>query len=677
MKLNQLTLAVVLGLSSLSAQASVGFENVSSSREMTLNTEQLLKVNTNSLVNLTIPFEKNVLPLVIEYRTEIKDGIAYLSGYYANHKDKRLSLRYDNGSWSGYINTDTQKYIVGSTDKQVFITAVGNEIQIDNPADDLFSRIRETKDKGVYDAQLDYHKIMTTKENSEITLNLPDVGKTAIVYEKSEQTESGNTNWVGYLRDYGNDYRAILTYGPEGVVGKVSTPDGEFQLNNNQLTNMEKAGNSVAQNLGPDAVMPMIDSKTLSAMSVAKKESAVAVPGVMSATVAPSTELVPIDLFIYYTNGFATKQGTGTGLRIDNLIAISNQAYVDSKVFIKLRLAGKKQVDYTDDSKNSTALSNLLNNIGPFATKKTDRANSGADMLILLRPFKYPVQASCGVAYIGGANGTGIKYYSNYMVSVVSDGKDANGSGYYCQDLTFVHELGHNMGSMHDRKTVASQGGAGSFGAFPYSFGYNGTKSKFGTVMSYTQPRVGKFSNPNINTCPNNEACGVVETDPNLSANNALSLNNTRFDVSNFMATKLGPLTSTTTGTGTGTGTTTTTTPPPPLPAPTVAKTTISGGIFGLTTKKSTTTETINGVRVTKTRTTINVSGLAGITVTATGASGATCEKSSTNGLFVCSVPVGWTGRLTPVVAGKTVSPGYADFTNVKTAIGGVTFQAK
>lgn len=550
MKLKQLCVGITLMMSGV-VMASTAYDSVSSTKEFKLNTEQLLNVHANSLVNLTIPFELQVLPVVIEYKTAMTEGVSYLSGYFAGNKDKRLSLKYDNGQWSGYINTNTAKYIVGSSNGNVFLTAVGNEVAVDFSADDMFAKINETKDNGVYEAQLDYHKLLTAKPNTEMTLNLPEIGKTALVYEKSEQTESGNTNFIGYLRDYGTDYRAIVTYGTGGAVGKISTPNGEFQLENNKLVNMELAGNVVAQNATPDALVPMLDAQTVQAMSMSKQESN------FDPMRAVSNEIVTLDLFLYYTDGFAKRMGTSTALRIDNLVAISNQAYVDSQVFVKLRLVGKKQVAYTDDNSNNTALSEMLSNKTPFTTRATDKSNSGADLMMLLRPFKYPVQSSCGVGYIGGANNQPIKYYANYALSVVSDGKDMNGSSYYCQDLSFVHEIGHNMGSMHDRATVKSQGGGS--GVFPYSFGYNGTLSKFGTVMSYTQPRVGKFSNPNIKTCPNNEVCGVIETDTTKSANNALSLNSVRFDVANFTATKI-PLTTTTSGTST-TGTKTTTSP--------------------------------------------------------------------------------------------------------------------
>ena len=99
------------------------------------------------------------------------------------------------------------------------------------------------------------------------------------------------------------------------------------------------------------------------------------------------------------------------------------------------------------------------------------------------------------------------------------------GSRYYCDDFALAHELGHTMGSQHDRANATFQG------AYPYSYGY-GSSGMFGTIMSYINPRVGKFSNPNI-SC-SGSPCGIAD-----SADNARSLNNTRATVASFKAAQI------------------------------------------------------------------------------------------------------------------------------------------
>ena len=235
---------------------------------------------------------------------------------------------------------------------------------------------------------------------------------------------------------------------------------------------------------------------------------------------------------ILYTPGLASRLGSNLSTRLDQLVALSNQAYRDSGIYINLRLVHAEQVNYSDTTTNSAALNALTYSSDPaLANVASLRDTYGADLVSLIRPFNYSTSGgSCGVGWVGGYNGQPISLYANYGYSVISDGRDVNGSGYYCLDLTFTHELGHNMGSMHNR----ANSGSGT-GAYPYAFGY-GVNGTFGTVMSFINPRIGKFSNPAI-TCAGGIACGVSEAVSD-SANNALSLNNTRVAVANFRVAK-------------------------------------------------------------------------------------------------------------------------------------------
>jgi uncharacterized repeat protein (TIGR01451 family) len=136
-------------------------------------------------------------------------------------------------------------------------------------------------------------------------------------------------------------------------------------------------------------------------------------------------------------------------------------------------------------------------------------------------------------------------------------------------ELHFAHELGHNMGNAHDRATVArdNNGVVATEGVFSYSFGHydcaNGLTCNpfvpggcpvayaqcaaapagdFGTIMSYMFPRLMKFSNPDTRCFPAGVAapgrpCGVAG-----EADDALSMNNTRQNVSAFRSQTLGDL---------------------------------------------------------------------------------------------------------------------------------------
>ena len=473
----------------------------------------------------------------------------------------------------------------------------------------------------------DLPRMTSLQPGAEVSLSVPGHGSYDVVYDETRATDRGASTWVGHLKDYGTDFRVIITSGPEGSLGNILTPSGELELTmtGNQQWLVDRAGSGLNSLVSKhtDTVHPAVDSLINAATAKVPSLQAAGAgttsgTGTTTTATTTTTTTVPatvIDVLVLYTPGFVTQRGAQWRLRLDQLVALANQAYVDSGVSIRLRLVATQQVAYADNTYNTTALPLLLNNdsASGFAGVSALRSKYGADLVTLVRPFSNAGQGgNCGMGYILGTTGYPIYLYASYAYSVVSDGTDT-ASGYYCTDYTFAHELGHNMGSMHDRATVAAQGGG--VGAYPYGFGY-GMSGSFGTIMSYINPRIGKFSNPNDLSCGGKYACGISETNnTTTSANNVLSLNNTRTSVANFTASTVPD------------------------------------------------TLTISGV--------IAKAGLAvpGVALTPTGTSpsgaAATCTATAGNGTYSCSVPLDWSGSITPTASGSSFTPATLSFTGV------------
>jgi hypothetical protein len=131
-------------------------------------------------------------------------------------------------------------------------------------------------------------------------------------------------------------------------------------------------------------------------------------------------------------------------------------------------------------------------------------------------------------------------------------------------EWVLIHELGHNMGNMHDRATVAwEEGGVPTppQGSYPFSFGYyfctsgsltcnpntpggcssspqcSGSGNNFADIMAYFHSSAARnyvFSNPEIDCTGSlgiRMPCGVAAGLPG-QANNALSMNNNRLVLS-------------------------------------------------------------------------------------------------------------------------------------------------
>jgi hypothetical protein len=173
----------------------------------------------------------------------------------------------------------------------------------------------------------------------------------------------------------------------------------------------------------------------------------------------------------------------------------------------------------------SEALDDLTDNAGVFAGVEALRTIHGADQVTLLRQY---VDEGCGLAWVLTRNSARSAY------SVVHDGSKTDGSGYYCSDLTYAHELGHNMGCAHDRDNASVNG------RFVYSYGHQAPSGVFRTVMAYGAgcgspcTRVTHFSNPNATY--GGEATGVVQGSPD-AADNAATIDYTRTEMAAFRAT--------------------------------------------------------------------------------------------------------------------------------------------
>ncbi|MEW6037907.1 MAG: reprolysin-like metallopeptidase [Pseudomonadota bacterium] len=195
-------------------------------------------------------------------------------------------------------------------------------------------------------------------------------------------------------------------------------------------------------------------------------------PLIARAAVADGRNVI-IDLLVVYTRGLASGNFS---TKLNNLITLTNQAYVDSKADLRLRLAAAKRVNYADGGDNSRALDDLRNGFGSLRVVRNLRHKKGADVVVLLRPFKPAAQGgACGMAWVNGAGG------SELRADLVNLGTR---SGYYCTNYTLAHEVGHVLGAAHDREH------ADVTGKFPYSYGC-GIEGRFGDIMSYYDPEIG------------------------------------------------------------------------------------------------------------------------------------------------------------------------------------------
>ena len=217
-----------------------------------------------------------------------------------------------------------------------------------------------------------------------------------------------------------------------------------------------------------------------------------------------------IDVMVVYTG--AARSGAGGTNGMNSLINLAvqetNDAYNNSDVNQRLNLAHKYEVSYNETGNFSTELSRLRNkNDGHMDDVHQERDTYAADCVaMIVNGSQY-----CGIAYLMSNLSAGFESNAFSVTARIC------ATGYY----SFGHELGHNMGSTHDRQN-------GSGGCFSYSYGWRTSNNQYRTVMAYSPgTRIKYFSNPNKSR--NGRPLGQAN-----SAENYRSLNNTAQVVSDW-----------------------------------------------------------------------------------------------------------------------------------------------
>jgi hypothetical protein len=230
------------------------------------------------------------------------------------------------------------------------------------------------------------------------------------------------------------------------------------------------------------------------------------------------------DLLVVYNQAACTSadaSGECAQLEADIVAAVAdaNAAYAASGIDITLNLVGTHKTVYA-----GTGASQALSHLAGLADGYMDEVHAvrdslGADIVSLVYDGD-----GCGIGYLNSSSSTAFN---------VTDEPCLVGN------RTMAHEIGHNQGAHHDRQTV----GGGAPGG--YNYGYrrcnDGSVDDFGspyfrTVLSYSctsAPRVGRFSNPNVNYSGVPQGVDPA-ADPDRGAWNAKRLNERAATVAAF-----------------------------------------------------------------------------------------------------------------------------------------------
>lgn len=232
-----------------------------------------------------------------------------------------------------------------------------------------------------------------------------------------------------------------------------------------------------------------------------------------------STTDTTVDIAFFFTDKALAAEPSLASLlaKIDQAVAEANEAYDSSKVKVRMRLVYRGPVIYKETGNINADLKNLANTSDKFMPEvHSIRDSVGADIVTLL--------TEGGQKKIGGLG---------YLMTQMSTNSSSIGFNVVRRPVmtlqhVLTHEVGHNMGLMHD-----VENSKGSDPIFPFAYGYRFTAGGaiYRDIMAY-QPgtRIGYFSNPDVNY--KGVAIGNAS-----AADNARALDSTISIVSQFRST--------------------------------------------------------------------------------------------------------------------------------------------
>lgn len=252
-----------------------------------------------------------------------------------------------------------------------------------------------------------------------------------------------------------------------------------------------------------------------------------------------------IDVMVVYTVAAKLAQTPGTAAQmhanIDAQIAITNAIYANSNVVQRLRLVYRGEVDFVE-ANTAADLTKLVNTVdGYLDDVPLLRELYGADLVSLWGVYS----DACGLSSIMY---TEDPVFASLGYNVVNSPL-CTGAG----DYSYAHELGHNMGLLHDTyadptaSTTVTPEGSGTSSSVTYAHGYVDFTNRFRSVMatfaqclasSVSCLRIPYFSNPAV-SFDNNAFYAPATSAPTgnaSTAHEARALNDTRETVANFRA---------------------------------------------------------------------------------------------------------------------------------------------
>ena len=355
-----------------------------------------------------------------------------------------------------------------------------------------------------------------------IQIPLPDGGTREFTRRYVDFQNKNSFVWVGVATD--NEAESIhLSFHNVAIVGHMETEDGIYEikhLSRNKNIIRKVDGNQFPKNPN-DAVVPPVTSSSRQKANPSTSPYSSRFP---SPYKSPTQEnsgqgsgqtqgnsgsrqqgtggvaqgQFTIDIVVGYSHLIKDSEGgvDAALALVNNFIAAANTAYRNSETGVVIRpreimelRVSAESMQFTNLSKMSEADQMRANGedydaTNPYQFLIRKRHETNSDLAALITEVEAD---SCGIAYV-------------LQMDVTSEGFrpfGMNVTAANCRLYDMAHEIGHNLGSQHNRED------AGAMLILPYAYGFRSIPHQVRTVMSYTCnggesvcPQIPYFSHP-------------------------------------------------------------------------------------------------------------------------------------------------------------------------------------
>lgn len=348
--------------------------------------------------------------------------------------------------------------------------------------------------------------------NGELVVQQADGKRFRVRMVRGQDEPNGRWSVIGKVVTRLGEQSMVLTFHGRDVFGILPQPDGTLLAisTTRGITTIKPAGGMHPPHTREpvaDYVLPPPRSFIPRRMAKTGRSPPSIARGAGAPAAGAEVEIVLLGL---YTDDLVGMRGSVSAVEteISNLVAISTQAHADSDSPVRFRLAALAPIPESVGATNVDLLEDVAFNLVEGVDVHALRDAAQADLVFIIRPF-LDGNNTCGNGYLAGAelDPSQATEVLGYSITNLDP----------CGPYVLPHELGHNLGSMHDRdssRTFATM----DYGAFTYSFGFRKDEvPTFTTIMGYevyAGDRIPYFSNPDLMAC--GMPCGISDIADNV-----------------------------------------------------------------------------------------------------------------------------------------------------------------